>query len=107
MFSNTEIALERGYGLCLLYNDELVCDAFIGPSAAGLVEIGAESRPRHRHKGDVSLTCRHLIQAIEQKGFRTYWNCAKSNHASIALAHKLGYQLEKEYRLTAWSKWDA
>ena len=55
MFGSTELALERGYGLCLLYNDELLCEAFAGPSAAGLIEIGAESHPRHMHKGYATL----------------------------------------------------
>jgi hypothetical protein len=107
MFGSAELALERGCGLCLMYNDELMCEAFAGPSASGVIEIGVESHPRHMHKGYATLTCSHLIQAMEQQGYRTYWNCAKGNRASIALAHKLGYRNEKEYHLKAWFHRDA
>jgi RimJ/RimL family protein N-acetyltransferase len=102
MFGSPELALERVYGLCLFYNDELLCEAFAGPSAAGLIEIGAESHPCYMHKGYATLTCSHLINTMEQKGYRTYWNCAKGNHASIALARKLGYRKVKEYQLKGW-----
>jgi RimJ/RimL family protein N-acetyltransferase len=58
-------------------------------------------------KGYATITCAHLIQEMEQQGYLTYWNCAKDNQASIALARKLGYQTEKVYRLLAWFRKDA
>ena len=106
MFGSTEKALERGYGLCYLQNGEVLCEAFAGPAASGMIEIGVECHPQHLHKGYATLTCSHLIQAMERQGYSTYWNCAKGNQASIALARKLGYQKVKEYRLMAWNRWD-
>jgi RimJ/RimL family protein N-acetyltransferase len=35
-------------------------------------------------------------------GQQTWWNCAKQNVASAALARKLGYRTEREYRVLAW-----
>jgi RimJ/RimL family protein N-acetyltransferase len=106
MFGSAEQALEGGFGLCYLQNGEILCEAFAGPSASGIIEIGVECHPRHYHKGYATLTCSHLIQAMERQGYSTYWNCAKGNQASIALARKLGYQKMKEYCLKAWSRWD-
>jgi L-amino acid N-acyltransferase YncA len=91
-----------GYGLCLTKNGELLCEAFAGPAANGVIEIGVETHPHHMQKGYGRLTCAHLIHAMEQQGYRTYWNCAKQNVASIALARTLGYRDEKGYRLLAW-----
>jgi hypothetical protein len=104
MFGSIPLALEWGYGLCLLRNGELLCETFAGPSANGVIELGVETHPHHMHKGYAYLTCAHLVHAIEQLGYRTYWNCAKGNLASAALARKLGFRSQREYRLQAWNK---
>lgn len=104
IFGSIQAALEWGYGLCLLRNGELLCETFAGPAANGVIEIGVETQPHHMHKGYAFLTCVHLIHTVEQQGYRTYWNCAKGNLGSAALARKLGYRTEQEYRLLAWSQ---
>ena len=104
MYGSIQQALEWGYGLCLMRGDEILCEAFAGPAANGTIEIGVETNPHHMQQGYATLTCLHLIQLMEQQGYSTYWNCASQNQASIALAHKLGYQAEKQYRLLAWFK---
>jgi RimJ/RimL family protein N-acetyltransferase len=107
MYGSVQEALKWGYGLCLMREDDLLCEAFAGPEANGVIEIGVETQPHHMHKGYATLTCAHLIYEMEQHGYRTYWNCDKNNLASAALARKLGYQTEKEYRLLAWLKHEA
>jgi predicted GNAT family acetyltransferase len=72
--------------------------------ALGLREPGVYTQPEHRGKGYATLTAARLIQEIEALGDRTYWNCAKQNIASAAVARKLGYRIEKEYHCLAWSK---
>ncbi len=107
MFGSISQALEWGYGLCLLRDDALLCEAFAGPAANGVIEVGVETQPHYMRKGYGYLTCAHLIHRMEQLGYQTYWNCAKGNVASATLARKLGYRTEKEYRLLAWSKLEA
>jgi RimJ/RimL family protein N-acetyltransferase len=107
MFGSIQQALQWGYGLCLLRDNALLCEAFAGPAANGVIEIGVETQPHHMHKGYAFITCIHLIHRMEQLGYQTYWNCAKGNIASAALARKLGYRTEKAYRLLAWSKIDS
>jgi len=44
------------------------------------------------------------VQACEHKGLSTYWNTAKQNLPSAAIARRLGYRVEGEYNLLAWFK---
>jgi RimJ/RimL family protein N-acetyltransferase len=69
-----------------------------------IVEMGVTTRAQYQRRGYATLTCAHLIRACEERGYRTYWNCAKQNLASAAVARKLGYRREKVYRLLAWFK---
>ncbi len=102
MFGSMQEALKWGYGLCLLRGDELLCESFAGPEANGVIEIGVETQPHHMRKGYATITCAYLIHTMEGLGYQTYWNCDKNNLSSAALARKLGYQTEREYRLLAW-----
>jgi hypothetical protein len=106
MFGSISQALTWGYGLCLLRDNSLLCEAFAGPAANGVIEIGVETQPHHMSKGYAFITCSHLIYWMEQLGFQTYWNCATGNIASSKLARKLGYHTQREYRLLAWSQLD-
>lgn len=102
IFGSVEKALENGFGLCLMRDDQILSEAHAGPAAHGLIEIGSMTPERHRYRGYATLTCAHLIHTCEELGFQTYWNCAKQNQASVALARKLGYRTMKEYELRAW-----
>lgn len=91
-------------GFCLLKEGHIVAEATAGPPALGLYEPGVFTQEAHRHQGYGTLVSARLIQEIETLGGRTYWNCAAQNLASAAIARKLGYRLEKEYRCIAWKK---
>lgn len=94
----------KGFGYCLMREDIILCEAFAGPLVDGLIEIGVGTHESHRRRGYATLTCAHLIRACEEKGYRTFWNTNKQNLASKALARKLGYRTEQEFRVLAWSK---
>ncbi len=104
VFGSVRKALAAGIGVCLMRGDEILCEAFAGPAGLGTIEIGVTTRHDQRQQGYATLVCAHLIQACEERGYRAYWNCAKQNLASQALARKLGYQAERDYRLWAWFK---
>lgn len=107
IFGSAEAALQRGFGLCLLrpspVGDKLLCEAFAGPRALGMIEIGVETREDYRQRGYATITCAALIEQCDRQGYPTYWNCDKRNQASLALAHKLGFRGGREYRLLAWN----
>ncbi len=102
IFGSAEKALEEGFGLCLMRGEEILSEAFAGPAAMGIIELGTATSKRYRGRGYATIICAHLIQACEDLGYQTYWNCAQQNLASVAVARKLGYRKEKEYRLLAW-----
>lgn len=78
----------------------------MGPPALGLYEPGVFTQKEHRGKGYATMVVAKLIQEVEALGGQTYWNCAKQNTASAAIARKLGYRIEKEFRCMAWNKTD-
>ena len=108
IFGSAEAALQLGFGLCLLrpspVGDKLLCEAFAGPRALGMIEIGVETREDYRRRGYAAITCAALIEQCDRQGFPPYWNCDKRNQASLALAHKLGFRGGREYRLLAWNR---
>jgi GNAT superfamily N-acetyltransferase len=104
LYGSLEKALEGGLGFCFLKDGEIVCEAFAGAPSLGMMEVGIGTAEAHRQQGYAIALCAHLIHACEQRGYATYWNCAKSNTPSARLARKLGYQREREYRLFAWSQ---
>ena len=102
IFGSAEKALANGFGLCLVRDGRVLSEAHAGPAALGLIEIGTMTHERHRYRGYATLVCAHLVHACEDLGFQTYWNCAKQNQASVAIARKLGYTTMQEYELRAW-----
>ncbi len=92
------------FGYCLMRDNEILSEATVGLPAIGLREPGVFTQEEHRGKGYATITVAHLIKEIETLGDQTYWNCAKQNVASAAVARKLGYRIEKEYRCMAWHK---
>ncbi len=102
VFGSPGRALEHGLGLCLVRDDEILCEAFAGPAARGQIEISTTTPERYRGRGYATTTCAHLVRGCEARGLATYWNCAKQNAASASVARKLGYRGEREYRLVAW-----
>jgi RimJ/RimL family protein N-acetyltransferase len=103
-YGSAEEALEKGLGFCLMQGEAIVCESFAGPVTRGVREIGVRTDEQCRGRGYATITCARLIQACEAMGWRTYWNTAQQNLASVALARKFGYRTEREYRVLAWFK---
>jgi RimJ/RimL family protein N-acetyltransferase len=103
-FGSVEQVLAKSLGFFLMRGDEILCEAATGPAVLGRIEVGVTTHATHRGRGYATMTCARLIQACEEQGYDTWWDCAKQNVASAALARKLGYRTEREYRVLAWSK---
>jgi RimJ/RimL family protein N-acetyltransferase len=93
---------ENCRGFCLMRGDDILSEAIGSPVINGFVEIGTSTNEPYLRRGYATIVCAHVIRMYEQEGYKTYWNCAKQNTASTALARKLGYYDEKEYRLYGW-----
>jgi RimJ/RimL family protein N-acetyltransferase len=103
-YADSEGAFGDIVGFFLMKGDEILCEALAGAEIMGTREMGVDTTESYQRRGYATVTCAKLIQFCEQQGLQTYWNCNKFNEASVALARKLGYQTEKEYRLLIWKK---
>jgi RimJ/RimL family protein N-acetyltransferase len=103
-FGSSEHVLAKSLGFFLMRDREILCEAATGPAALGKIEVGVTTHAAYRGRGYATITCARLIQACEELGHATWWDCAKQNLASVALARKLGYRTEREYRVLAWSQ---
>jgi GNAT superfamily N-acetyltransferase len=104
-FGGADRFFEHGLGFCLLVGDEIACEVFLCPAVRGLSEPWVETYPPYRRRGLATVTCAHALHACARLGQRPYWNTAKQNVASAALAAKLGFGQPREYRLLAWSRY--
>lgn len=94
--------LDKGVAVCIMHGDETVCEARADMEVMGVRELGVTTQQAYRGQGFATTTCAHLIRVCEEAGSHTYWDCAKLNLASAALARKLGFSNKREYRLLAW-----
>ena len=101
-YDSVATALQNLKGIFLVRGEDIFCEAIAGAEIMGIREMGVNTPEPYRRQGFAAITCAKLIQICEQQGLRTYWNCNKENTASLALARKLGYQPEHEYKLVAW-----
>ncbi|MCB0186566.1 MAG: GNAT family N-acetyltransferase [Caldilineaceae bacterium] len=89
---------------CLLRGEEILSEASVGPGVDRLREPGVFTQEAHRGKGYGTLVAAHLIHHLEALGESTYWSCDSENYASAGIGRKLGYRVEKGFRVLAWSK---
>lgn len=102
-FGGVDAFLQHNVAFCLLKDGQIVSEATAGPAAHGQFEMGVSTHPNHRGHGYATLVCAATVHACKRAGNITYWNCAKQNAPSAAIARRLGYQTLREYRLLAWS----
>jgi hypothetical protein len=102
MVANLATALEHGLGYCLLDGEQVVSEAFAGPLVDGALEMGTITHEAYRRRGLGTVVCARTIHECERLGHQTWWNTGVTNLASTALARKLGYRTEQQYRVLAW-----
>jgi len=103
-FGTAERALRLTLGVVVRGQSDVLCEAATGAPTHGRIEVGVTTAEPHRQRGLATSACAALIAACESRGYRTWWDCAKQNLASLKLAHRLGYQDGREYRYVWWAK---
>jgi hypothetical protein len=102
MTAGMETALDQGLGYCLLDGDTVVSEAFAGPVVDGALEMATITADAWQRRGLSSVVSARTVLECERNGWTTWWNTARTNVASQAVARKLGYRTERQYRLLAW-----
>jgi hypothetical protein len=103
-FGSIESVMQYTFGVSLVQENILICEAATGAPTHGLIEVGVTTHENYRQKGYATIACAKLIETCEAQGYSTWWDCAKQNTPSVRLAKKLGYRNEKEYRYAWWEK---
>ena len=102
VFGSDDRFLKESLGFCLKQSDEILSEAHAFFWGNGQVEIGTITREKYRGLGYATITCAHLIQACEERGYQTYWGCDMDNLASAAVARKLSYPYRGQYTLIVY-----
>jgi hypothetical protein len=74
---------------------KILAETTTGPSALSMYEPGVLTHETHRRKGYGTIVSAKLIQEIEALGGQTYWNCAKQNRASAAIARNWAIEMKR------------
>jgi RimJ/RimL family protein N-acetyltransferase len=91
--------MRNALGICLMHGDEIIVEAYTSALGDRYAEIGAITHEPYRGQGFAPITAAYLIEALEQRGFHSYWSCDVNNPASARVARKLGFLIEKSYEI--------
>jgi GNAT superfamily N-acetyltransferase len=102
MFGSLQGAVENMVGYYLAQGERVACEAVAAPLTRGVAELGVETHSGYQQKGLATALCAYVMRECEAQGYRTFWNAAEQNTASVALARKLGLRREQRMTVMAW-----
>lgn len=90
--------IENGFGLAVLFEDDLVSWCLSGVALNGACEIGIETIPTFRGLGLATAATAAAVAHYLDLGYHHIgWHCETNNRASIKIAEKVGFVLERPY----------
>ena len=95
LFADCDDYLARGLGVAVFHGRELVAGASSYSVFPGGIEIEIDTREDHRQRGLVTACGARLMLEALERGLYPNWDAADLR--SVALAEKLGYQLDHPY----------
>ena len=95
--ASVEDFLEKSFGVCSVYENQIVCWCLSEYNTGDRCEIGIATLQPHQRKGiATAITKLFLIEAAKRGYQRVGWDCWERNEASVATARKAGF--EKKHR---------
>jgi RimJ/RimL family protein N-acetyltransferase len=91
--------LDKGFGYCILYNNEVVSECTAIFCSDDYAEIDIATRDNYRGKGLANILANTFIKHSLEYNIRPSWDCDVSNNSSINLADKLGFIDPIEYSI--------
>lgn len=90
--------LQRKFGYCLQYGQELVGWCLSEYNHGNQCELGIETLESFQRRGLATATALATMAHAQAEGIRTIgWHCWKRNIASSGLARKLGFEHVEDY----------
>ena len=94
-FESLEDFEKRGRGYCILHKGKVVCGASSYSIYSGGLEIEVDTHPNYMRRGLATVATAALMLECLEEGL--YPNYDAAHLASVGVAQKLGYQLERAY----------
>lgn len=91
--------LERGFGFCLLHDDEIVSWCGSDYVSGDHCEIGINTDWSYRRKGFGTLTVAATVDYAAQRFALIGWHCWDNNVGSIGVAENAGFELAQVYSI--------
>jgi GNAT superfamily N-acetyltransferase len=92
--ASVEDFLEKSFGLCPLYENQIAGWCLSEYNVGDRCEIGIATLEPHQRKGIATmLTKAFLTEAFERGYLRVGWDCWEKNAASVAAAQRAGFKL--------------
>lgn len=86
--------LNKGFGVCLIKNDEMVACAFSAAVSKEYVDIGVETSEKYRGNGYGKVVAAAMVDEIIRQGKVPTWACDTQNVGSMKIACSVGFKIE-------------
>jgi len=95
-----EAYLQRGFGCCILHQNEVVSWSLADCVVGERCEIGIHTAPHYRKRGLAVQTTAAAVRFALTHGINEVgWHCNDTNEGSWRTAERVGFQLVKHYTL--------
>lgn len=92
--------INTGIGYVTLADNNAIASLCVSVFASGnVLEFGTATLPDHRNRGLSTAVAAACVNACLDGGREPIWHCWDTNAPSVAVAGKVGFQLERKYSI--------
>lgn len=88
---------ETGFGFCLVQGEAIASWCLSVYASGNARELGVATAPEYRNQGSATLTAAACVEHCLERGWVPHWHCWEDNHASAAVADKVGFVKPRRY----------
>jgi RimJ/RimL family protein N-acetyltransferase len=97
-WTSQSLFFEKGFGLCILHENEIVCWSVVDCVVGNRCEIGIHTAPEFQRRGLATTLIAAVVDYAFAQGFkRIGWHCWVDNWGSIGVADKVGLVQKHRY----------
>jgi hypothetical protein len=100
IFGDEKSYFKYAKGYCISDGDKIISESHTGYISDNKFEIATVTVPEYQKKNLSYIVCLRLLNDYMQVGqYHPVWSCEERNTASMAVAKKLGFRIDKHYSL--------
>jgi len=90
--------MQNGFGYCLIQGESVASWCIADAVLEDRCEMGVTTDAGHRRRGLAAVVVAAAVEQCLERGFTEIgWHCLRSNVGSIAVARKVGFEIERAY----------